>query len=429
MVRLQSRQISQLHLYQVLHAVRLAAAPLSRAEICTATGLSQPAVSTLTRRLIESQALKEVGARPSLAGGRREREFVINADYAWVVGVQVAVHQITIARSDFGGSVRRTLKLPLAAPQAPAMLVRRIAQGIEACLASSTADVRERLAGVGVALPGFIDSMRGDVHWSAVLRQPRGKPVALAQALSDAMEVPVLIENDANMLALAEQWSSQAAHLTDLAVLILEHGLGLGVVLNGELYRGRSGLAAELAHVQVEADGLPCGCGKRGCLEAYVTHEAVVRQARAQGLLAAGESSLEADLAAYAELAAIARAGNARARALFEAQGRTLGQWIGNLVNLFAPQRIAFDGGPTPADDLYGPALHAAVDAAVISPERGRVPLLLRHQGDEVWARGAASLVLQRLDESATIVGSVARHGFESERAAPRGGTSPAVHR
>src|SRR4249920_2163791 len=113
MARLQSRQISQLHLYQVLHAVRLAREPLSRAQICELTGLSQPAVSTLTRRLLESNALVEVGARPSQGGGRRERELAINAEHAWVVGVKVALHQITIALSDFAGGVRNTLKVPL----------------------------------------------------------------------------------------------------------------------------------------------------------------------------------------------------------------------------------------------------------------------------------------------------------------------------
>lgn len=417
MARLQSRQISQLHLYQVLHTVRLAREPLSRAQICELTGLSQPAVSTLTRRLLETGALVEVGARPSVGGGRRERELAIHAEHAWVVGVKVSLHQITISLADFAGGVRNTVKVPLAAPVTPAVLVRTLVRRIEACLASAGGTVRQRLAGVGVALPGFIDSMRGEVHWSAVLRGTRGEAVVhLTQSLTEALGVPVFIENDANMLALAEQWFGQAARLSNVAVVTLEHGLGLGLVLNGELYRGHSGLAAELAHLQVEPGGRPCRCGKRGCLETLVTHDALVHDAQAAGVLPAqAEMSFEAVVDAFAALVEKARGGDARALQIFTRHGQLLGQWLGNVVNLVAPQLVILDGGGIVAADLYEAALRDAMEQAMVLPHRGRVTLVVRHRGDEVWARGAASLVLQRLDESAEVVESVSRHGFESE--------------
>ena len=421
MARLQSRQISHLHLYQVLHAVRLAREPISRAQIAEQTGLSQPAVSSLTRRLLESGALVEVGARPSLGGGRRERELGLNPEHAWVVGAKVSLHQLTLSLADFAGGVHNTVRVPLAAPYQPQALVRLMARRIEAFLADAGKAVRSRLAGVGIAIPGFIDSMRGDVHWSAVLRGVRGAaetPVPLAQQLTDALGVPVMIENDANMLALAEQWFGQAARLSNVAVVTLEHGLGLGLVLNGELYRGHSGLAAELAHIQVEAhQGHPCRCGKRGCLETLVTHDAVVRDARAAGVLppAAGEESFEAIVAAFTGLVERARTGDAGACAIFERHGRLLGQWLGNVVNLVAPQLVILDGGGVVAADMYEGALRQAMEEAMVLPHRGRVALAVRHRGDEIWAHGAASLVLQRLDESAEIVESVSRHGFESE--------------
>src|SRR5882672_2869271 len=174
MARLQSRQISQLHLYRVLHTVRLAHEPISRAQICEQTGLSQPAVSSLTRRLIENGALAGGGGPPSVGGGRRERELAINPEHAWVVGVKVSLHQLTISLADFAGGVRNTVVLPLAAPYTSAALVRLMARRIEAFQAEAGSSVRDRLAGVGIAVPGFIDSMKGEVHWSAVLRGGRG---------------------------------------------------------------------------------------------------------------------------------------------------------------------------------------------------------------------------------------------------------------
>jgi predicted NBD/HSP70 family sugar kinase len=416
---LQSRQISHLHLYQVLHAMRLAGEPQSRAEVAELTRLSQPAVSSLTRRLLESGALMETGARPSLGGGRRERELALNPEHAWVVGVKVSLHQCTVSLADFAGGVRNTVNWPLDAPMTPAAFVKLMTRRIGAFIDEAGAHVRSRLAGVGVALPGFIDSIEGEVHWSAVLRGARGAAtVPLAQALTDALGVPVLIENDANMLALAEQWFGQSAGLNNTAVVTLEHGLGLGLVLNGELYRGHAGLAAELAHIQIDAQGHPCRCGKRGCLETYVTHDAVVREARAAKVLppARGEESFEAIVATYTGLVERARGGERAAIASFQRHGRLLGQWLGNVVNLLAPQLVMLDLGGVVAADLYEHDLRAAMDEAMVMPHRGRVALVVRHRGDEVWARGAASLVLQRLDESAEIVESVSRHGFDNEK-------------
>jgi len=416
MARLQSRQISQLHLYQVLHSVRLGRGALTRAEICEITGLSQPAVSTLTRRLLETQALVEADARPSTGGGRRERELAINPDFAWVVGVKVQLHQITLALADFAGGVRNVLKVRIDTPLTQAALVKRLAREIEACLATAGGQVRQRLAGVGVAVPGFVYSLRGEVHWSAVLRSTRGdRPMPLAQALTDALAVPVVVENDANMLALAEQWFGQAARLSNVAVVTLEQGLGLGLVFNGELYRGHLGLAGEIGHQQIDPAGRACRCGKQGCLEAYVTRFAVARQGQEAGLLPDGKLDADAIESAYAALATQALAGNAAARRIFETQGRLLGQWLGNMVSMIAPQLVILDGGPAIAAPLFEPALREAMAQASILPHRATVPLVVCHHGDEVWARGAAALVLQRLDESAEIIESVSRHGFESE--------------
>jgi predicted NBD/HSP70 family sugar kinase len=295
-----------------------------------------------------------------------------------------------------------------------AVLIKRLVKDVRACLAEAGDDARAApLAGVGVALPGFIDSMGDEVHWSAVFDTGGATVVRkFSEAIAEQLGVPVFVENDANIRALAEQWFGQAGRLSHVAVITLEQGLGLGLIINGELYRGRAGLAAELAHVQVEAGGRQCHCGKRGCLEAYVSHYAVVQQGQEAGLMPRGELLPQAIDAAYEKLARIAKGGNAKAIAIFERQGRQLGSWIGNVVNLLAPQLVILDGGRAVAIELFEAPLRAAMDDAMASPHRGRVPLVVSHEGGEAWARGAASLVLQRLDESADIVAAVSRHGF-----------------
>jgi len=413
-VRLQSRQLSQLHLYQVLHAVRVGRSAMSRAEIAERTGLSQPSVSSLTRRLLASGALVEGDARPSQGGGRRERELVLNSAFAWVVGAKIAMHQLTITLADFGGGVATTVKRPLAAPLRLSELVRQLAREIDKALDGAGGPVRKRLAGVGVAIPGFVDSLKGEVDWTPLLKPASAPaPYPLAAALGEALGVPVFVENDANLLTLAEQWFGDAGGVPNVAVVTLEHGLGLGLVIGGELYRGHGGIAAELGHVQVETGGRVCRCGKSGCLEAYVAHYAIVQQGQEAGLIAAEDKLPPAAVeAAYLELARIAQSGSVRARKIFERQGRLLGRWVANMANLIAPQLILLGGGPQIATDLYEPAMRAAFDDALALPHRGRLPLRLGHHGDEVWARGAAALVLQRLDESTRIVEAASRHGL-----------------
>lgn len=419
MTRLSSRHISQLHLYQVLHAVRRNGAAMSRAEIGESTGLSQPAVSSLTRRLLESGALVEVGARPSAGGGRRERELALNSDFVWVVGVNISLFRITVTLTDFAGSVRGTRSAPLATPMTKAALVKRVVKEVRACLAEH-GGAGVALAGVGVALPGFVDSMGDLVHWSAVFSAGKKtqRVTGLAAALAKELAVPVFIENEAKIRALAEQWFGRAARLTDAAAITLDQGLGVGLIINGELYRGRAGLAGEMGHVQIVADGRQCHCGKRGCLEAYVAHYAVVEQGQEAGLLPAGTLLPQDIEATYGQLADTARrpgAAGAKARTIFERQGRLLGTWIGNVVNLLALQLVIVDGGRQLAIELLEGPLRTALDEAMVMPHRGRVPVLIDHEGGEAWARGAASLVLQRLDESAQVVSVTSRHGFDED--------------
>lgn len=390
---------------------------MSRAEICEHTGLSQPAVSSLTRRLLASGALVEAGTRPSAGGGRRERELAINPEHLFVVGVKVAMCQLTIALTDFAGGVRSSTRVRFAPPLGQAALVDLLVREIEACLADAVGIQRKRLSGVGVAVAGFVDSLAGQVLWSPMLTSPFGAGAeSLAQALTDALGVPAFIENDANMLALAEQWFGESGHRSNVMVVTLEHGLGMGLIVNGELYRGHLGMAAEIGHMQIQAGGRACRCGKQGCLETYVAKYAVVAQAQENGLLPSGEAlPPDAIEAAYAELAGRAVAQDAAARALFERQGQLIGLWLGNLVNLMSPQAVVLDTGNPDAAALYAPVLGRAMRDTLAMPERRHVPLVVCHRGEEVWARGAAALVLQRLDESAEIVDAVTRHGFEGE--------------
>lgn len=383
MARLQSRQISQLHQYQLLHAVRLADAPLSRAEIAEATGLSQPAVSALTRRLLDSGALREAGARPSSGIGRRERELQVDPDFAWVVGVKLSMDHCTVTITDFAGAVRSSDEVAWSTPTTQAMLVREVAAAVRRCLSSGVALPLSRLAGIGVAVPGFVDSRQGTVLWSPVLKGEESMlPWPLAERLSSRVGVPVFVENDANMLALADQWYGRSGRAANVAMVTLEHGLGLGLVINGELYRGHSGLAAELGHLQIEIDGRACRCGKRGCLDTVSSMKAIKEMSRAEGLECTSLSDIEYE----------ASTGNAAAIRILHRAGSGLGLAIANLIQINDPGLILITHVEGSFDGLFGTVVNQAIETNVLPRYAGQTPIRIKRVDGDVWARGAASI-------------------------------------
>lgn len=128
------------------------------------------------------------------------------------------------------------------------------------------------LAAMGLGVPGFVDCQQGMVMWSSVLIE-RG--VALAQAATARLGLTVHVDNDANLVTLAELWFGAGRQLADFAVVTIEHGVGMGCVINHRIYRGAKGLGMELGHTKVQLDGALCRCGQRGCLEAYVADYAL----------------------------------------------------------------------------------------------------------------------------------------------------------
>ena len=170
----------------------------------------------------------------------------------------------------------------------------------------------------------------------------------------------------------------------------------MGIVVNGQVYRGMRGGAGEFGHTVIEPDGPPCDCGKRGCLEAFVADPALLRlaaQAVARGEIAPPIDRVD-DLLARAE------AGNPAARAIFARAGEILGRGIANLVNLFNPQRIIISGEGVRAGDWLFRPMRSTIAREVMPGLADMTEIRIDTWGDDAWARGAASLVLRELFES-----------------------------
>ncbi len=381
---------------QVFERVR-AAGQMPRVQVAKELSVSPATVTTLTSELIEMGLVEEVsGPRDTDSGrGRPAVALGVRPDAHLVAGIKLSDREHTAVIVDFAGN----LIAGEAIPREPgAMELSGLVDASEELLRRVCAKAGTRpqdLSAVGLGVPGFVDCDGGIVHWSPVLS---ARHVPLARAASDRLGLPVHIDNDANLVTLAELWFGAGRRLADFAVVTIEHGVGMGVVLNHRIYRGARGLGMELGHTKVQLDGALCRCGQRGCLEAYVADYALVREATTALNWPSRETQSVNDL--LESLYDHAKAGNGAARSIFHRAGRYLALGLANVVNLFDPGLIILSGERMRYDYLYANETLEEIKALALNTGRPAPKIEIHAWGDLLWAHGAAALALHEVTES-----------------------------
>jgi predicted NBD/HSP70 family sugar kinase len=380
---------------QVFERVR-AAGLIPRVQLAKDLGVSPASVTTMTSELIEAGLIEEVAApRDGDAGrGRPAVALGVRTDALYVAGMKISDREQTAVVVDFAGN----LIADDSSPRQPGpMSVGEILDSVERLLDRVCVKARmsrNELSAVGIGFPGFVDCVEGRVLWSSTLLD---RNVSLAAAASARLGLPVVIDNDANLVAMAELWFGAGRSLADFAVVTIEHGVGMGFVLNHRLYRGAQRLGMELGHTKVQLDGALCRCGQRGCLEAYVADYALAREATTA--LNWGHREGQSITVLLESLYDHAKAGNATARSIFRRAGRYLAVGLSNVVNLFDPSLIILSGERMRFDYLYAAETLAEMDNLAINTGRPRPPIEIHAWGDLLWAHGAAALALSSVTE------------------------------
>jgi glucokinase len=257
------------------------------------------------------------------------------------------------------------------------------------------------LDGIGIGVPGIIDMDRGMLRESPNL--PGWDDYPVHTEIERRLGAPVILENDANAAALGETWLGAARGFDHMCMITLGTGVGGGIVLDGKIWHGMNGMAGELGHVTVDADGPRCNCGNQGCLEQYASATAVMRMAREK----IGESEALKALASTPRLTArtvyeLAKSGDRAAHAIFERVGWALGIGIGSMVNALNLPMYVIGGGVASSWDLFAPAMFEQLQARSFvydatkpgeTTGAGKVTLVTRAQlGSDAGLYGAARL-------------------------------------
>ncbi len=361
--------------------------PVARVDLADRTGISQPTVTTLTAELLRVGLIEEVtpdDPPSSVPRGRPRIALKVRGDAHRVVGLKLAERTISAVLTDFRNQVLaehsvETGGAAMSLEEAGAAVGRVVTE-----LVARAGRRKPRLSAVGIGLPGAVDGARGTVHWSPVLAD---RAVPLADSLGARLGLPVFVENDANLVAVAEQFYGAGRQVETFLVVTIEEGVGLGFVLDNAVYRGARGFASEFGHMKVQPGGALCRCGQRGCLEAYVSDYALLREAGdLPGIAAAGSPSDR-----LAALLDASRSGDAEARAIIDRAERYFALGLSNLITLFDPPLIVLSGERTMSDYLVAEDVLASI-RGLQHPAGAAPPEIVVHRwGNKMWARGAAA--------------------------------------
>ncbi len=380
---------------QVFERIR-AAGTLPRVQIAKDLGVSPASVTAITSELLDAGLIEEFSApREGDANrGRPPVALAVRPGAHLVAGIKLSDREHTAVIVDFAGRLLASEAVPQRPGEQALGDLLAAADALLSRVAAKAGVDRAALSAVGLGVPGFVDATTGHVLWSPVLA---ARDCALGDAATRRLGLPVHVDNDANLVALAELWFGAGRELADFAVVTIEHGVGMGLVINHRLYRGARGVGLELGHTKVQLDGALCRCGQRGCLEAYIADYALAREA-ATALNVIGRQGQPINVL-LESLFDHAKAGNAAARTIFRRAGRYLAVGLANVVNLFDPGLIILSGERMRYDYLYAADTLAEMDSLMLNANRPPPKIEVHAWGDMLWAHGAAALALSAVTE------------------------------
>jgi glucokinase-like ROK family protein len=369
-------------------------ASISRAEIAKRTKLSRSTVSNIITDLMTDGLVREGGSGAS-QGGRRPIMVSFNYQAGAVVGVELAANRIVVVVTDLDARVRCTLEETFAITDGPDTALTRVASLARKAVAQAGVDF-EKVIGLGLGVPGPMNFASGTMVSPPLL--PGWDGVPLRPLLEQRLGIPVYADNDANLAAIGERWRGAGQGEDDLVYVQAGIGIGCGLILRGEIYRGKIGSAGEIGHVTVDENGPTCRCGSLGCLEAVAGASAVVQQAdmarvsangaSLAGLPQEGPQNIEGMVEA-------ARHGDLATMELFRKAGRSVGIVVADLVNALNPGLVIVDGIMATAGTEFIDAIRQVVNERALEVAASTTRVIRGQLGREATALGAVTLVLQ----------------------------------
>ena len=371
--------VKKLNSYIVLQCIRKYA-PLSRAQISEQTGLNKATVSNLVTELIEHNLVIEIGPGES-SGGRKPVLLLFNDKAGYAIGIDLGVNYIRSILVDLSGNIVKEYYQKLA-NQKRELAFDTLVQSIDTLIRQAS-DSNYGIVGIGVGVPGIVDQ-NGTILFAPNMNW---REVPLKQMLEERFDYPIIIDNEANAGAQGEQKYGAGKGIRNQIYLSVGYGIGSGIILDKELYKGTSGFSGELGHLSIDFNGKKCTCGNLGCWELYASEKTLLEDAAEYGF-----EHLD-------ELIQAAENGDERVLQLFEKIGYYLGIGIANIINTLNPDSVMIGNRMSRAAQWIMPSIENTVQKRALSFQTEQLQFLFAELQEQSAVRGAAYYAIDRFFE------------------------------
>ncbi|MCR8659557.1 ROK family transcriptional regulator [Paenibacillus endoradicis] len=371
--------VKKLNSYIVLSCIRKYA-PLSRAQVSEQTGLNKATVSNLVTELIEHNLVIEIGPGES-SGGRKPVLLLFNDKAGYAIGVDLGVNYIRGNLVELNGSIVKEYYQKLS-NQKRELAFDALVQCIDSLLKQAP-ESTYGIVGIGVGVPGIVDQ-NGTILFAPNMKW---REVPLKQMLEERFDFPIIIDNEANAGAQGEQKYGAGKGIRNQIYLSVGYGIGSGIILDKELYKGTSGFSGELGHLSIDFNGKECTCGNLGCWELYASEKALLEDAAAYGF-----ENLD-------DLIHAAENGDERVLQLFEKIGFYLGVGIANIINTLNPDSVMIGNRMSRAAEWIMPSIEKTVQKRALSFQTEQLQFLFAELQEQSAVRGAAYYAIDRFFE------------------------------
>ncbi|MFB9759772.1 ROK family protein [Ectobacillus funiculus] len=327
--------------------------PISRADIAQTSGLNKGTVSSLVAELLEEQLIYESGPGES-SGGRRPVMLLFNQAAGYSIGLDLGVNYILGVLTDLHGNIVTTKNEKYTNISFDDTLNR--VKSVISFLIDAAPLSPYGIVGIGIGAPGILNK-EGDILLAPNLGW---KNVSLTAALETTFNIPVIVENEANAGAYGEKKFGLGQPFDDLIYVSAGIGIGTGIIINGELYKGINGYSGEFGHMTIDKDGIQCRCGNKGCWELYASEQSLLSKANEMNLGIMNDVNL-------GEILLLAQNGEQTAIQLLKEVGQNLGLGIINIIHAFNPQQIIVGNRLAAARQWIEPQVRNVIDKFTLS--------------------------------------------------------------
>lgn len=370
----------------ILNKIRTAE-PISRAQIAKEIELTPPTVSSIVKELIEQELVRESSLGKS-QGGRKPTMLYINNNAFYVIGVDAGPETVECILTDLTGEICERAHSKLKKPITNDQFLTIIKKNIWKIMQSSTAD-QEKIIGIGVAMHGVVDVETGT---SLIAPNLNLRNIPIKTELEQEFNISIKVENDARAMALGESWFGGHGNIDSMVAVNIGRGVGSGLVINGKLYHGAQDIAGEIGHMTIDINGETCECGNTGCLQTFVSGEAVAKRANNQA-----QDRLHKDDLTGKDVFELAQSGDEFYIHILQETGKIIGIGLTNLINLINPSKIILGGGVMNAEKFILSKIQQTILQRALTLEAKQTQVSVSKLDEDATLLGAVSLFLVEL--------------------------------